>query len=136
MLHTMYFADEIRDFGDVEKGDSAVKPAELDLAKRLIQDLTTDEFKPEKFSDEYRDRVKAVVEQKIEGREVTTLAPQAQKTQVIDLMDALKQSLGKRADGGDTAREKSDTALAKKPAARARAKAEPAPKARKVAGKR
>jgi DNA end-binding protein Ku len=132
MLHTMYFADEIRDFGEVGKGDEAkVKPGELELAERLVGELSSDAFRPEQYVDDYRTRVLEVVESKVEGREVTSLAPQAQRTQVIDLMDALKQSLGKRgaAESGAKA-----AALEKKPAARARQKAEPAPREKKVQG--
>src|SRR5437762_481139 len=100
MLHTMYFTDEVRDFGEVDKGEDAkVKPGELELAQRLVNELSNEAFQPEKYSDEYRERVLQVVESKVEGREVTSLAPQEQRTQVIDLMDALKQSLGKRGSG-------------------------------------
>ena len=145
MLHTMYFADEVRDFGDVDKGEDAkIKPGELDLAQRLVAELTNEAFKPEQYADEYRTRVLAMVESKVEGREVTSIAPQAQRTQVIDLMDALKQSLGKRGSGGrahgdgnGAVAEAKVSSLAKKPAARARQKAEPAPREKKVqAGKR
>jgi len=94
MLHTMYFADEVRDFGEIDKGKNVtVKPGELDLAKRLIDELSNDKFQPEQYHDEYRDRVMAVVEQKVEGKEIVTIEPDAQRTQVIDIMDALKQSL-------------------------------------------
>ena len=94
MLHTMFFADEIRDFSEVDKGENAkLKPGEMELAQRLVNELATDQFKPEQYADEYRTRVLAAVEQKVEGREVTSLAPQAQRTQVIDLMDALRASL-------------------------------------------
>ncbi len=140
MLHTMYFPDEIRDFGEVDKGaDAKVKPGELELAERLLAELTSEHFTPEKYSDEYRGRVLQVVESKVEGREVTSLAPQAQRTQVIDLMEALKQSLGKRgsAGGGDSAASaggKKTAALEKKPAARARQKTEPAPREKKAQG--
>ncbi len=134
MLHTMYFADEIRDFGEVEKGEDAkLKPGELELAERLLAELTNEAFSPEKYTDEYRTRVLEVVESKVEGREVTSLAPQAQRTQVIDLMEALKQSLGKRA-GGEAAGAAKAQALEKKPAARARQKAEPAPREKKAQG--
>jgi len=134
MLHTMYFADEIRDFGEVEKGDDAkVKPGELDLAERLVKELSSESFKPEQYADEYRGRVLEVVESKVEGREVTTLAPQAQRTQVIDLMDALKQSLGKRGSAAG-AKTGGETALEKKPAARARQKPEPIARVKKVQG--
>ena len=132
MLHTMFFADEIRDFTEVDKGENAkLKPGEMELAQRLVNELASDKFSPEKYADEYRTRVLEAVEQKVEGKQVTSLAPQAQRAQVIDLMDALKQSLGKRgtsdAKAADGAAEKS---MEKKPAARAGAKAsaEAAPK--------
>ena len=138
MLHTMYFADEVRDFGEVDKGEDAkVKPGELELAQQLLDQKSTDTFSPEKYSDEYRGRVMAAVELKVEGKEVTSLAPQAQHAQVIDLMDALKQSLGKRgSDTGAGAASAKGQSLQKKPAARARQKAEPAPRMKKVGGKR
>jgi DNA end-binding protein Ku len=138
MLHTMYFVDEIRDFGEVDKGENAkLKPGEMDLAMRLVHELSSEAFTPEKYTDEYQARVLEVVEAKVEGKEVTSLAPQAQRTQVIDLMDALKQSLGKRGAGagGAAAGGRSKVAeLEKKPAARARQKAEPAPREKKIQG--
>jgi DNA end-binding protein Ku len=138
MLHTMYFADEIRDFGEVDKGEDAkLKPGEMELAQRLVDELSSEVFAPEKYTDEYRARVLEVVEAKVEGKEVTSLAPQAQRTQVIDLMDALKQSLGKRGAGGAGANGGGEGArLEKKPAARARQKAEPVPREKKVQGAR
>jgi len=112
MLHTMYYADEVRDFGEIDKGkEASVKPGELQLAERLIDELSTKEFKPERYHDEYRDKLMQVVEQKVEGKEVTSIAPQAQRTQVIDLMEALKQSLETRAT-------KAGASGTKKPAAK------------------
>ncbi len=97
MLHTMYFADEVRDFGEVDKGESAkIKPGELDLALRLIDELSHDEFKAEQYQDEYRLRVLDLINMKVEGKEVTAVGPQMQRAQVIDLMDALKESLARR----------------------------------------
>src|SRR5437773_9487130 len=70
MLHFMYYADEVRDFGDVDKGDEAkIRPGELELADRLISELSSDKFKPEQYADDYRTRVLAAAEQKVEGRE-------------------------------------------------------------------
>jgi len=141
MLHTMYFADEVRDFGEVDKGDSAkIKPGEMDLAHRLIDELSTDAFRPDQYADDYRTRVLQVVESKVEGREVTSLAPQAQQTQVIDLMEALKQSLGKRTGGAGAAKAAgagSDGTLEKRPAAKARReKTESSPRVKKIEGGR
>src|SRR6266436_4948023 len=98
MLHTMYFADEVRDFGEIDKGQSAkIKEGELELAQRLIDELSHEEFKPDQYQDDYRLRVLDLVNSKVEGKEVTAVGPEVQRAQVIDLMDALKQSLDRRA---------------------------------------
>src|SRR5262245_48868473 len=100
MLHTMYFADEVRDFGEIGKGESTpLKEGEMGLATRLIDDLSHEEFKPEEYHDDYRQRVLDLVNSKVEGKEITAVTPEVHRAQVIDLMDALKQSLAKR-DGG------------------------------------
>ncbi len=119
MLHTMYFADEVRDFGEIDKGQSAkIREGELELALRLIDELSNEEFKPEQYQDEYRLRVLDLVNLKVEGKEVTAAGAQVQRAQVIDLMEALKESLAKRVP------------KEKKPAAKAqRAEAAPTRKA-------
>src|SRR6266699_3372567 len=67
MLHTMYFADEVRSFGEIEKGESAkIKEGELQLALQLIDGLSSDTSSPEKYRDEYRERVLELVNQKVE----------------------------------------------------------------------
>jgi DNA end-binding protein Ku len=97
MLHAMYFADEVRDFGEIEKGESAkISDAETSLAKRLIEELSNDQFRPEQYEDDYRQRVLELVNTKAEGKEVTVIEPTVQRAQVIDLMAALKESLGKK----------------------------------------
>ncbi|MBI4242117.1 MAG: Ku protein, partial [Candidatus Rokubacteria bacterium] len=97
MLHTMYFSDEVREFGEIDKGQSAkIKEGEVELALRLIDELANDEFNPEQYKDDYRLRVLDLVNLKIEGKEVTAVGPQVQRAQVIDLMEALKESLAKR----------------------------------------
>jgi DNA end-binding protein Ku len=140
MLHTMYFSDEVRDFGEVDKGEDAkIKPGELELANRLIDELSNEAFKPEQYADEYRGRVLSAVESKVEGREITTAGPQVQRAQVIDLMDALKQSIEKKTPGtkrsgnGAAARITKAPATEKKPAARAR-RVEPEAREKKVQG--
>jgi DNA end-binding protein Ku len=122
MLHTMYFADEVRDFGEIDKGASAkVREGELDLAVKLLGELANDAFEPERYADEYRQRVLNLVQTKVEGKEVVAAAPRAERGHVIDLMEALKTSLAERA------------ASPKKPPAKMASKRpEPAP-ARKAA---
>jgi DNA end-binding protein Ku len=97
MLHTMYFADEVRDFKEIEKGEGAkISSAETNLAMRLIDELSSDEFKPEAYEDEYRQRVLDLVNTKAEGKEITIVEPGVKRAQVIDLMEALKESLGQK----------------------------------------
>jgi len=134
MLHTMYFADEVRDFGEIEKGKSVkLRDGELQLAERLIDELSHDEFKPEQYRDDYRNRVLEMVGSKVEGKEITTQAPEAQRAQVIDLMDALKQSLAKRAGAASEApAAKSALAPAKKPPVKATKRAAGEDKDRKA----
>src|SRR3989440_366431 len=97
MLHTMYFADEVRDFGEIDKGASAkIRDGELDLALQLINGLASETFSPARYSDEYRHRVLEMINKKVEGQKITVAEPTAPRAQVIDLMEALKQSLAKR----------------------------------------
>ncbi len=97
ILHTMYYADEVRAMAEVDRGlEAAVKETELDLAKRLIGELTAEKFEPSRYEDRYRQRVLDAAEKKMEGEQVTEAQPVARRGQVIDLMSALKASLEKR----------------------------------------
>jgi DNA end-binding protein Ku len=134
MLHTMYFADEVRNFDEVDKGQSAkIREGELDLALQLINGLASETFSPDRYADEYRHRVLGMINQKVEGQEITVSEAPAPRAQVIDLMEALKESLAKR---GVSAEE----AAAKKPPAKAgavaKAKAAEAPTKKRAQGGR
>ena len=97
ILHTMYFHDEVRNFGEVdEEGAKAVKDGELNLALRLIEELGHETFDPKKYEDEYRQRVLRLINEKAEGREITAAPAAAPRGKVVDLMDALKKSLAKK----------------------------------------
>jgi len=134
MLHTMYFADEVRDFGEIEKGKSVkLREGELGLAERLIGELSHDEFKPEQYRDQYRERVLELASSKVEGKEITAVEPEAQRAQVIDLMDALKESLAKRSAGDGRGAAAAAADGTKKPVAKAPAKVRPAEAAPKRA---
>ena len=135
MLHTMYFADEVRSFDEIDKGQSAkIKDGELQLAQQLIDGLSSAEFEPTRYGDDYRQRVLDLVDSKVEGKEITAVGPQVQRAQVIDLMEALKESLAKRASPAVPG------APDKKPPAkitrRVEAKAEPAPAKKAQAGRK
>jgi DNA end-binding protein Ku len=96
VLHSMYYGDEVRRFDDVETGgDQKIRANELDMARRLVEQLSTADFRPEQYKDEYRERLQEVVKKKSEGEEVTVAEPEQPRAQVIDLMEALKASLAK-----------------------------------------
>ena len=127
LLHTMFFADEVRSFADVDKGQSAnIREGELQLALQLIRGLANEEFKPEQYKDDYRARVQEMLERKIEGREILPAPAPAERPRVIDLMDALKASLAKRGlpESAATAK-KPPSKAATVPAAKVAAKAVP-----------
>jgi DNA end-binding protein Ku len=94
LLHTMYFADEIRQVDEFRTDTSTVKDRELQMAKTLISSLEAD-FEPEKYHDTYRENVMAMIEAKIEGRKIVE-TPQPHVAPVIDIMEALKKSLAER----------------------------------------
>jgi len=101
LLHTLYFHDEVRDLAELDLQAAKAKPAERQLALRLIDELSKARFDPEEFEDEYRGRVLAYIRDKAKGRAATPHgAPKAKRGRVIDLMEALRQSLarGERKD--------------------------------------
>ena len=80
LLHTMYHADEVRDFQQVPKGKKVnVSKQELELGIGLIDRLTSEEFNPENYKEEYRIRVLAMLDEGSKGKEVTTSAPAPQR---------------------------------------------------------
>lgn len=92
MLHTMYFADELHKSNEVKVPKPAkIDKKEIDMAKKLIETLAQP-FKLEKFHDEYKKNVLSLIEKKRKGQKVTPIR-QPQKAPVIDLMQALQQSL-------------------------------------------
>ncbi len=91
LLHTMYYAHEIRSVEEFRTDVGLVKDKEVELATGLIQALAAD-FKPEKYRDTYRDRLLEMIEAKKAGQEVVE-TPQPQPAKVIDILEALKKSL-------------------------------------------
>ena len=76
----MYHADEVRDFQQVPKGEKVnVSEKELELGIGLIDRLTSEEFNPENYKDEYRIRVLAMLDEKSKGKEVTIAPPPPQR---------------------------------------------------------
>jgi DNA end-binding protein Ku len=106
MMHTLFYADEVRGLAEIDLGDGAAfKAGEVDLAVQLIEQLAVETFDHEQFRDDYRGKVIDLIERKVAGQEIAVAAAPAPRAQIIDLMDALKASLAnkqreKAADSG------------------------------------
>src|SRR5271170_1795702 len=107
ILHTLYYADEVKAVDEFDRAvNEPVKETELTLAKKLIDELTHEQFDPSQYRDSYRDRVNEAAHQKIAGEQIGDVPSEPKRGQVIDLMGALKASLEKRAASGKSAGEK------------------------------
>ena len=93
-LHTMFYSSEIRAAEAVSTDKIEVKDQEKKLAEQLIESLAVP-FQPDKYRDEYSDNVRAMIDAKLKGQQVTE-APQPHLAPVIDLMEALKKSIAER----------------------------------------
>lgn len=114
ILQQLLYADEVRSMADLHVERMEVQPAELALAEQLIGQNTVEGYDPSAYTDEEKQRLLEQIDKKIAGKKIT-VAPQAPETEggeVIDLMDALRNSLSS----------------AKKKAAATRTSREPAPR--------
>lgn len=94
VLEQLHYADEVRPTSEVTIPEGEVKPAELALAKQLIEQTATDTFEPTKYKDTVRERVMELIQKKVEGQDITQAeAPADTGGKIIDLMEALKASL-------------------------------------------
>ncbi|SEO10998.1 Ku protein [Pseudomonas sp. ok266] len=128
VLVKLRWPQEVRGLDELELGSEVTKPqlakGELDMAKRLVQDMSAD-WKPEDYKDEFEDKIMALVEKKAhEGKieDVETVGGEEERktADVIDLTELLKRSLGGKAVA--------------KPKAKAASKSAPAKRTKKVSG--
>jgi DNA end-binding protein Ku len=93
-MHQLRYADEIKDWSEVPIPDLPdIKDAELQLAKQIIQQIAHETFDAKAYKDSVRGRMMELIQAKVEGQEITA-APEAPQGKIIDLMEALKASLG------------------------------------------
>lgn len=95
-MSLLHFAEQTRKPADFTDQLPKVKTnaTELRLAKRLIADSTVDEVDWSDYTDDFRDRMKAIIDRKIEGEETIDLGEDEEPAPTVNLMDALKKSLG------------------------------------------
>jgi len=94
VLEIMHWADEIveadtLDFPKEEK----MPPAEMKMAKMLIDTMAVEKFEPESFKKKYHEELMAMIEARAAGKELPKAKKSAPRATVVNLMDVLQQSL-------------------------------------------
>jgi DNA end-binding protein Ku len=94
VMQTLLYADEVRPFSEVPIPEADVREREVELAKQLVDQIAAETFNPNEYEDDVRKRIQADVDRKIAGKEIAVSPEPAETGRVIDLMEALKASLG------------------------------------------
>ncbi|HEU4617214.1 MAG TPA: Ku protein [Gammaproteobacteria bacterium] len=93
LLEQLHYADEIRAFSEIPLDKVEIRDAELQLAKMLIDQLTSEKFEPTRYRDEVREQVMALIERKVQGESISVAPTEQPEHKIVDLMEALKASL-------------------------------------------
>ncbi|POX40015.1 Ku protein [Streptomyces sp. Ru72] len=139
VLHTLHWADEVRDPHQelsVLSGRGDAQGRELDTARQLIGALSID-WNPKDYHDTYEEKVKELVDAKAKGKEIVSEEAPPQATNVIDLMEALQRSVEQTRGSGSKAPEerRSKKSTAQKPARKPAGKSAGKPAKKMTAGK-
>lgn len=119
VMQQLLYETEVRSIQEIEIPKADIKDAELKLARELIEQQASEGFDPGAYKDEVRGRVESAIQKKVEGEEITLAEPRPEGAQVIDLMEALRASLGRQAERKPAAEAPAE---ARKPPKRAEAK--------------
>jgi len=96
-MQQLHYADEVRQTSEIPIGEVEVKEQELKLALQLIEQISSDAFRPESYEDDVRKRIQEAIQRKVDGSEIAIAPAEAPGAVVIDLMEALKASLAGKA---------------------------------------
>ena len=96
ILQQLLYADEVRDMADLHVEETDVQPAELALAQQLIEQNSVKGYDASAYTDEEKQRILEQIDKKISGKKITVAAeaPAPSGGEVIDLMEALRKSIG------------------------------------------
>src|SRR5439155_12079463 len=75
VMQQLLYAPEVRSIEDVEVAESPVKDTELNLAKQLIAQISSDRFDPTQYEDDVKNRIESSVQRKVEGQEIAISPP-------------------------------------------------------------
>lgn len=95
VLHQLHFQAEVRPISDLVIETADVKEAELKLARQIIEQQTSQSFDPSSYVDEFRGRIEAAIQKKVQGKKVSFSDKPAARgsSNVVDMMDMLRASL-------------------------------------------
>ena len=96
VMEQLKHADELRKVDEVPLDVCEVNDGELDLAMQIIAQRTNDKFEPENYTDEVKSRVLELIQQKIDGQDIAVAPEEKPEAKIIDLMEALRQSVADR----------------------------------------
>ena len=144
VMEQLKHEDELRKMDDVPVDVCEINEGELGLAIQIIEQRTNEQFEPSKYKDEVRARTLELIQQKIDGQDIAVAPEEKHEAKIIDLMEALKASVGQKpgrgaaraapkAAGAQTA-QTSKTPKAPKKGSRTRKAASSSPRARRSAG--
>ncbi len=95
VMHYLRYADEVKPLSEIPVPDAKISDAELGLARQFIGSLAKPTFDITQYKDEYRDRLKDLLDRKVKGESVDLTPVSAPQAKVVDLMEALKASLAR-----------------------------------------
>jgi DNA end-binding protein Ku len=97
VMQQLRYADEVKSMSEIPIPDATVTDAELGLAKQFINALAKPQFDITQFKDEYREKLREMLDKKVKGEAVDLSPAPAPVAKVVDLMEALKASLARNA---------------------------------------
>lgn len=124
VMEQLKHADELRGVDEVPLELCDVNEAELDLAIQIIDQRVNDKFEPTKYKDEVKEKMRALIQQKVDGQDIAVAPEEKHEAKIIDLMEALKASVGDRKPARRSAPKKTRKTQASASATRAKRRAQ------------
>ena len=134
VMEQLKHEDELRRMDDVPLDVCDVNEGELGLAIQIIEQRANEQFEPNKYKDEVRARTLELIQQKIDGQDISVAPEEKPEAKIIDLMEALKASVGNKKPGRAAAGPKAVTAKAPKAPKKGSRARKATPQTRRSAG--
>ena len=115
VMEQLKHQDELRPFSEVPLDVCDIEDSELELAIQIIEQRANEAFEPERYTDEIRSRMLELIEQKVEGKDISVPPEEKPEAKIIDLMEALKASVGRQKQARQEASRKARRKAPRKP---------------------